>query len=262
MDKSKFNVIRSRMEQKPTEELIAIWKTNDRKEWSDDAFEAIRQVLGKRNIDPPAQAPAVKDAPEKTRGGGLQALCSGLGGIFVLAGSITNPSTLDLLALVCAIVASAIRNKRASLPLTIIPLVVVIFDLVARPTLAFEFWFRVGAITLLAVSVVKLLQSSHEVGVSPKPPETTATRPAVEPDRFIPTSSVKDVPIDFEKRKRLVAIGSIMAIIGLPWLIYVFRKYADGPYVSTTTALIDSLPLILLIAAITCIFSTPRIKTK
>lgn len=48
------------MRQKSTDELLQIWKENDRTEWSDEAYVAIRQVLGERNVSLPAQAaPAV-----------------------------------------------------------------------------------------------------------------------------------------------------------------------------------------------------------
>lgn len=48
------------MRQKSTEELLQIWKENDRTEWSDEAYVAIKQVLDERNVSLPAQtAPAV-----------------------------------------------------------------------------------------------------------------------------------------------------------------------------------------------------------
>lgn len=48
------------MRQKSTEELLQIWKENDRTEWSDEAYVAIKQVLDERGVSLPAQtAPAV-----------------------------------------------------------------------------------------------------------------------------------------------------------------------------------------------------------
>ncbi len=40
--------ILERMREKETEELIAIWQEDDREAWSDEAFEAVEQVLIKR----------------------------------------------------------------------------------------------------------------------------------------------------------------------------------------------------------------------
>ena len=49
MNANLVSQIRRRMEQKPTEELRAIYSQNDRSEWSDEAFEAIRQILAERD---------------------------------------------------------------------------------------------------------------------------------------------------------------------------------------------------------------------
>lgn len=48
------------MRQKSSDELLQIWKENDRTEWSDEAYVAIKQVLDERGVSLPAQtAPAV-----------------------------------------------------------------------------------------------------------------------------------------------------------------------------------------------------------
>lgn len=47
------------MRQKTTEELLQIWVENDRTEWSDEAYAAIRQVLTERNVSLPAQTVTV-----------------------------------------------------------------------------------------------------------------------------------------------------------------------------------------------------------
>ena len=44
------------MRSKPSEELIDIYAKNDRIEWSDSAFEAIRQILAERGVPLPQQA--------------------------------------------------------------------------------------------------------------------------------------------------------------------------------------------------------------
>jgi hypothetical protein len=47
--------IHSSLSQKETEELVEIWETNDRVEWTDEAFDVIREILAERNVKIPAQ---------------------------------------------------------------------------------------------------------------------------------------------------------------------------------------------------------------
>ncbi|MCX7000578.1 MAG: hypothetical protein NT106_09845, partial [Candidatus Sumerlaeota bacterium] len=47
--------IRQKMEEKSTRELLEIWKENDREKWSNEAFEAIHEVLLVRGESLPAQ---------------------------------------------------------------------------------------------------------------------------------------------------------------------------------------------------------------
>ncbi len=47
--------IKQNMEQRTTEDLLAIWIQNNRKRWSDEAFEAIIQVLTERGVYLPNQ---------------------------------------------------------------------------------------------------------------------------------------------------------------------------------------------------------------
>lgn len=47
--------IRGKMRPKPTEELVQIWETHDKTEWSDEAFESIREILTERGVPLPAQ---------------------------------------------------------------------------------------------------------------------------------------------------------------------------------------------------------------
>lgn len=54
--------IKKRLEERSSEELIAIWTKNDKSEWSDDAFEAVHQILTERKIAIPQQSCAVGDA--------------------------------------------------------------------------------------------------------------------------------------------------------------------------------------------------------
>jgi hypothetical protein len=45
---ARYEQILSSMQERSTEELLEIWHANDRESWSEEAFEAIRQVLEQR----------------------------------------------------------------------------------------------------------------------------------------------------------------------------------------------------------------------
>jgi len=55
MNPKMLDEIKSRMNQKTSEELAVIWSKNDRREWSDEAFEAIRLILAERGVSVAAQ---------------------------------------------------------------------------------------------------------------------------------------------------------------------------------------------------------------
>lgn len=55
MDLRVVQNIRKNIESKSTEELIQIWKENDRSQYSDEAFEAIRQLLEEQGVATPLQ---------------------------------------------------------------------------------------------------------------------------------------------------------------------------------------------------------------
>ena len=55
MDKAHFSVVRRSLDEKATTELLQIWTTNDRQEWSAEAFEAIGQLLAERGEALPKQ---------------------------------------------------------------------------------------------------------------------------------------------------------------------------------------------------------------
>ncbi len=61
MDQELKDQIRSKMQEKDTQELITIWKKNDQTEWHEEAFDVIREILLKRTGELPAQGP-VADA--------------------------------------------------------------------------------------------------------------------------------------------------------------------------------------------------------
>jgi membrane-associated HD superfamily phosphohydrolase len=60
MNERLIQQIRSSMEAKSTEELLKIWEENNREEYSDEAFEAIKQLLTERGITLPPQKPFQK----------------------------------------------------------------------------------------------------------------------------------------------------------------------------------------------------------
>jgi hypothetical protein len=47
------------LSQKATDELIEIWQANNRTEWTEMAFDAIRDILQERHVDLPPQAEPV-----------------------------------------------------------------------------------------------------------------------------------------------------------------------------------------------------------
>lgn len=55
MNDNLHNQIYNRLEIKETEELLEIWQTNDRVEWSDLAFEVLEEILKKRVKNIPSQ---------------------------------------------------------------------------------------------------------------------------------------------------------------------------------------------------------------
>ena len=59
------DLIAASMRQKNTDELLAIWTANDRREWSDTAFEAISQVLIERGLPVPEQRAEVSMKPSR-----------------------------------------------------------------------------------------------------------------------------------------------------------------------------------------------------
>jgi hypothetical protein len=58
MGKKLIDEVKTQMEKKNTDELLEIWTKNDREQWSDDAFEAVRQVLVNRGLAVPPQSPS------------------------------------------------------------------------------------------------------------------------------------------------------------------------------------------------------------
>ena len=60
--------IHDRMHLKETDELIEIWQSNHRFEWSDEAFEVIKEILKERGVEIPEQNEPVYEAQEETTG--------------------------------------------------------------------------------------------------------------------------------------------------------------------------------------------------
>ncbi|MGB8983934.1 MAG: hypothetical protein WCC12_18835 [Anaerolineales bacterium] len=57
--------IRDRMNLRETEELLEIWRNNQRFEWSDDAFGVIEEILKQRGVDIPEQNEPVYENQEE-----------------------------------------------------------------------------------------------------------------------------------------------------------------------------------------------------
>ncbi len=51
------------LQERDTNDLLSIWEKNDREQWTDEAFEAIRQILLERTGSLPAQKEKVSDEP-------------------------------------------------------------------------------------------------------------------------------------------------------------------------------------------------------
>lgn len=56
MDTKRIAEIKVRMSEKSSADLLAIWRANDRTEWANDAFTAIREILTERGEPLPEQA--------------------------------------------------------------------------------------------------------------------------------------------------------------------------------------------------------------
>jgi hypothetical protein len=72
-DEAQYQQVYKRMRLRGTDELLNIWETNDRVEWSDLTFEVIKEILQKRSVEPPAQNdpvyihPSPKNIPDKLK---------------------------------------------------------------------------------------------------------------------------------------------------------------------------------------------------
>jgi len=55
MNSKMIEDIKKSMNERTNENLIGIWTKNDRREWSDEALEAVRLILVERGITPPIQ---------------------------------------------------------------------------------------------------------------------------------------------------------------------------------------------------------------
>ncbi len=51
MNSDFYQQIYSNLDLKETDELLEIWKTNDRVEWAEEAFQAIKEILAKRAVE-------------------------------------------------------------------------------------------------------------------------------------------------------------------------------------------------------------------
>jgi len=74
MDEKLLATVKEKFQSRETDDLLAIWNEENRDEWSDEAFEAIRQILASRGHDLPPKVPTgdidkqVKSSPPGPRG--------------------------------------------------------------------------------------------------------------------------------------------------------------------------------------------------
>lgn len=59
------NQIYNNMNLKETEELLEIWQTNDRVEWTDTTFEVVKEILTKRGMEAPDQDKPIYEYDEE-----------------------------------------------------------------------------------------------------------------------------------------------------------------------------------------------------
>src|SRR5512139_582545 len=57
--------IHNNMNLKETEELLELWRNNDRAEWSQEAFEIIKEILKERGVEIPEQNEPIYEHKEK-----------------------------------------------------------------------------------------------------------------------------------------------------------------------------------------------------
>ncbi len=70
MDEDWVKQIQKKMNEMNTEELQAIWVSNDHKEWSNEAFEAVRRLLMARGAPLPKQDELIPEPPPSPAFGG------------------------------------------------------------------------------------------------------------------------------------------------------------------------------------------------
>ena len=124
MSTKMIDEIKARMGQKANEELLAIWGKNDRKEWSDDAFEVIRQVLTERKVTIPEQpAPFVEPKPPE------RTVTYSIGGRKIHAGKFHEKATgLDIFisiilpgwGIIVGLIALCKREKKRAITMIVI----------------------------------------------------------------------------------------------------------------------------------------------
>lgn len=59
-----IDAIKKKLSKKDTEDLLRMWTENNREKWRDEAFDAVRQILSERGMEPPEQTQFV---PEKKK---------------------------------------------------------------------------------------------------------------------------------------------------------------------------------------------------
>lgn len=84
MNEKRIRKLRQRFQGKSSEELTAIWVENDRTQWADETFAAIKRILTERNEPIPEQRAAPKPPEEPAWRRKRSSLRQGAGLLFCL----------------------------------------------------------------------------------------------------------------------------------------------------------------------------------
>ena len=90
MDTKIVEDIRQNWANKTSDELLQIWKENDRERWSESAFEAARQILIDRGVELPQQDPVKETKTQLKRVKLKHPIFLGLGWLLCIVFFVNN----------------------------------------------------------------------------------------------------------------------------------------------------------------------------
>jgi hypothetical protein len=158
MDTNRIEHIRHNLEAKDTDELLQIWTENDRQAWTEEAFEAIRQILESRGVEPgpqgqPAAAGVAAQPTRPARPGCVTAFA-----ILMVAGA----ALLILRSILGIALSSSVGNyldmgDTALAEFATTACLAVPYLAVAVGLWLMKNWARIGVIVLLSLNLVLLV---------------------------------------------------------------------------------------------------------